>query len=332
MTALDVARAIADAWATERPGDNVVMCPQADGGPGFVEVLGALGGSTHHTDVCGPLGETVSAQWLMVDDVAYIESAQACGLHLISTPTPATAWQSKTYGVGELIHDARILGAKTIVVGCGGSATTDGGVGMLAALGGLPAAAAEYEHIDLVAATDVTNPLLGANGAARVFGPQKGADPATVARLERRLTLLTNELENWGYCSSKEGSGAGGGLGAALLAMGAHRCSGAELVARNTGLDESLADADLIITGEGSFDEQSLNGKVVSVVARKASECGVPAIVIAGQVSVAPKHYKQLGVHDAYSVTSHCGSIRSALARGAEALHELTRHIARGYI
>ncbi|WP_237669763.1 glycerate kinase, partial [Rhodococcus sp. BS-15] len=185
LTAAAAADAIARGWASVRETDELELAPQSDGGPGFVEVLASRIGTVQFADVDGPHGNPVRAQWLLDGTAAYIESAQACGLHLLDgPPTPLSALKASSYGVGQLLGAALDAGARTVFVGLGGSSCSDGGRAMIRALGGLGSAVARLSDIDLVAASDVENPLLGDVGAARVFGPQKGADEDTVARLE----------------------------------------------------------------------------------------------------------------------------------------------------
>lgn len=318
LTAREAAEAIAAGWRSTAPDDELLLRPLADGGPGFVEVLHtALGGTLHTSQVTGPLGDPVSAQWLEHDGTAYIESAQACGLHLVPVQLRAQACETATTaGVGELIAAAR--GAHTVVVGLGGSATTDCGEGMLGAVGEVTAR--------LVAASDVRNPLLGPHGAARTFGPQKGASPEAVRRLEARLAAFADRLPR--DVRDEPGAGAAGGLGAALLALGATVVSGAGLVRERTGLDHAFAEVDLAVTGEGSFDWQSLRGKLVTGVAAGAAERGVPCLVLAGQVSVGRREAGAVGIADSYSVAELVGSVAGALADPAGTLALLAAHVA----
>ena len=191
MSALEASAAIATGWTRSRPGDRFIVAPQSDGGPGFVEVLASRLGETRRLRVSGPL----KSRWwkpsgcsIAASATAYLECAQACGLALIGgPPTPETAMAAHSKGVGQLIAEALRVGATRIVVGLGGSACTDGGQGMIAELGGLDAARRQLGNVELIAASDTEYPLLGPWGAARVFGPQKGADTATVAALEVRL-------------------------------------------------------------------------------------------------------------------------------------------------
>ncbi|GAA1301139.1 glycerate kinase [Saccharothrix xinjiangensis] len=317
LTAREVAEAVAEGWRRAAPGDELSLRPLADGGPGFVDVLHtALGGVVRTTTVTGPLGDPVEARWLEHDGTAYLESAQACGLHLIPPDLrPRTAETATTRGVGELLNAARE--ARTIVVGLGGSGTTDGGEGMRATAGAVTAR--------LVVASDVENPLLGPHGAARTFGPQKGASPEAVERLEARLAAMA-ELA---AVRDRPGAGAAGGLGAGLMALGAGTVSGAGLVRELTGLDAALDHADLAVTGEGSFDWQSLRGKLVTAVARGAAERGLPCVVLAGQVSVGRREAAAVGVRDAHAVAEHAGSVERSLADPAGTLADLAAHVAR---
>lgn len=350
LTAPEAAEAIAAGWRSGAPDDELTLCPLADGGPGFVDVLhSALGGQLRRISVAGPLGEPVEAVWLDHDGAAYIECAQACGLALVP-PEERDALAANTFGVGEMIADALKSGVRTIVVGLGGSGSTDGGSGMFRALGAVPvdehdeplplgggplvdtarlSGGVDLGNVRLVAASDVENPLLGKLGAARVFGPQKGADDLAVRRLERSLTRWADVLAEVAGrdVRDEQGAGAAGGLGAALIALGATVESGAGVVRRLTGLDTALADAQLVVTGEGSFDFQSLRGKLVTRVAGAAAERGTPCVVLAGQVSVGRRRAAAAGVDYAYSVAEHVGSAEASLADPAGTLEELARHV-----
>ncbi|KOV80160.1 hypothetical protein ADL03_33780 [Nocardia sp. NRRL S-836] len=327
MTAREAADAIATGWHEAEPDDVVVQRPLADGGPGFVDVLyAALDGDVHHLTVTGPLGTPVEARWLQHTAggrrTAYIESAEACGLHLIPAELrPESCETATTRGVGELIAAAAVDN-DVIVVGLGGSGTTDGGAGLLAAL---TDAGVDLTGTSLVAASDVENPLLGPHGAARTFGPQKGASPDAVERLEATLAAM-DALKP---VSDMPGAGAAGGLGAALLSLGATMSSGAGLVRELTGLDAALDDADLVVTGEGSFDWQSLRGKLVTAVAAAAADRAIPCIALAGQVSVGRREMAAAGVQDAYSVSEHVGSVQKSIADARKSLIATARHVAR---
>ncbi|MEU7654922.1 glycerate kinase [Micromonospora taraxaci] len=362
LSAPEVAAAVADGWRSVAQGDELLIRPLADGGPGFVEVLAeALGGRRVPVPTVDPLGRPAAGEILLTTDgtTAYLESAQACGLHLLSSAErdPKT---TTSYGLGLLVAAAVESGARTVVIGLGGSGTNDAGAGMLAALGVTPldpggaalpyggAALAAVDAVDgvprlrgvrLVAATDVDNPLLGLHGASNVFGPQKGADRADVllldAALERFAAVLERDLPGCpAGLGTAPGGGAAGGIGAALLALGGGCESGIGLVTRATRLDDALDTADLVITGEGSFDHQSLRGKVVAGVAGAARDRGIPCVVVAGQVSTGRREAASAGVTDAYSLVEHFGGeegggLDAALSRPAEGLRELGARLAR---
>jgi glycerate kinase len=352
LSATEVAAAVGRGWQRGAPGDELVLRPLADGGPGFVVVLyGSLGGIVHSLQVTGPTGEPVTACWLQYETTGYLETAQACGLHLVrSGQRDATTATSR--GVGELLAAMRDAGLRTAVVGLGGSASSDGGAGALAALGAvavdsagqpLPAGGAALvrcarldgraavDGLRLVAAADVTNPLLGRHGAAEVFGPQKGAGREQVRELEAALARWADVLEEATGRAVRElpSAGAAGGLGAALLGLGAERVSGMQLVAERTGLDEALDTAELVITGEGSFDWQSLRGKLVTTLAESAAARGLPCIVLAGQVSVGRREAAAVGIAAAYAAAELAGSVQAALADPADTLEAVAEHAAR---
>jgi glycerate kinase len=330
LTAVQAAAAIAAGWNRVRPGDRIVIAPQSDGGPGFVDVLAGRLGERRVLSVHGPLADDVSAEWVLdaASQTAYLECAQACGLALLGgPPTPETALAAHSRGVGQLIAAALDAGATRIVAGLGGSACTDGGRGLIDELGGLATARPRLADVELIAACDVEYPLVGPWGAARVFGPQKGADPDTVAVLEERLELWARELDAAAGrpVSAEAGAGAAGGIGAALLALGGHCESGASIIAEHTGLAAELAAADLVITGEGKFDEQSLRGKVIGTLARTSR---VPVVVLAGQVELDEATFQSAGILGAAGVSDHAGSVRLALADAANQLMGLAAEVA----
>ncbi|MDT5152865.1 MAG: glycerate 2-kinase [Mycobacterium sp.] len=323
LTAVEAADAIAAGWQRGRSRDQLTLAPQSDGGPGFVDVLASRFGGRRTAVISGPLTDDVTAEWIFDagSGTAYVECAQACGLALLGgQPTVQTALDAHSGGVGQLIDAALAAGAERIVVGLGGSACTDGGRGMIDALGGLDAAVARLADVDLIAATDVEHPLLGPRGAAHVFGPQKGADAATVAVLEDRLTAWAADLEAAAGRAVRDvpGAGAAGGIGAALLALGGRRESGAAVIAEHTGLAGDVATADLIITGEGRFDDQSLHGKVVSALAAGARD--TPVLVLAGQVTLDEGALRGAGIAAAHSITDYAGSVRVAIEDAARQL------------
>lgn len=332
LTAAAAARSIALGWARGRPSDDLLLAPQSDGGPGFIDVLAgrAVGMAVEHSRVSGPLDTEVDAEWAFdtASATAYIESAQACGLTLLhGPPNPATAVAAHSRGVGELIDAALRRGARAVVVGLGGSCCTDGGRGMVQALGGPGEAPGRLAGVQLVAATDVEHPLLGPAGAARIFGPQKGADPATVEVLERRMCSWADELEaaTGRTVRGLAGAGAAGGLGAALLALGGGRESGAAVVATHTHLAAEIAAADLIVTGEGRLDQQSLRGKVVGTLADLGRSAGIPVLVLAGQVALDPGELRTAGIAAAYAVAEHAGSVQLSISDAAGQLAGLAQ-------
>ena len=333
LSASEAAAAIATGWTRSRPGDQFIVAPQSDGGPGFVDVLGSRLGETRQLRVCGPLDTAVDARWVFDADsaTAYLESAQACGLTLLGgPPTPETALAADSSGVGQLIAEALRTRAARVVVGLGGSACTDGGKGMITQLGGLAAARRQLADIELIAASDTEYPLLGPWGAARVFGQQKGADRATVIALESRLVKWAAELDAAAgrAVSAEPGAGAAGGIGAGLLALGGRCESGAGIIAEHTHLDDDLETADMIVTGEGRFDEQSLHGKVVGFLAAAARPLGIPVIVLAGQVNLDSSATRSSGIMSALAMAEYAGSVRLAQADAANQLMGLASQVA----
>jgi glycerate 2-kinase len=347
LTAVEAADAIADGWRRSAPDDAVTTAPLSDGGPGFVDVVhAALGGTLLSVTATGPHGEQVPTTLLLVEGTAYVEAAQACGLHLVPPeerdPTTATS-----YGVGQLIGSAVDEGAARVVVGLGGSATNDGGAGMLAALGAAPvadlrqggAALAELEMVDLeparervagielIAATDVDNSLLGLRGASNVFGAQKGASSDDIQRLDAALTTFAERTDR--RLADSKGAGAAGGLGFGLALLGASRVPGIATVLDLVSFDALVSEADVVVTGEGSFDYQSLRGKVVNGVAEAATRQARPTVVLAGRIEVGRREMAAVGVESAYSVVDLAGSVDAALDRPAERLAELAARVAR---
>ncbi|WP_409429134.1 glycerate kinase [Mycobacterium sp. SMC-11] len=329
LTAVQAAAAISTGWHRSRPHDRLAIAPQSDGGPGFVAVLASVLGTVEQVRVSGPLDDPVDAEWVWdaASKTAYLECAQACGLGVLGEPpSPRTALLAHSMGVGQLVAAALAAGAQRIVIGLGGSACTDGGRGMVDELGGLAAGRRRLTGVELVAACDVEYPLLGPWGSARVFGPQKGADAATVAVLESRLAAWATELDaaaGW-EASAASGAGAAGGIGAAVLALGGTIESGSEIVARHTGLEAALADTDVLVTGEGHFDQQSLHGKVVGSLAAAARARELPLLVLAGQISLDEPALRSAGVLAARAIADYAGSVRLALIDAANQLIGLT--------
>jgi glycerate 2-kinase len=333
LTAVEAAAAIAAGWSRVRPGDRVILAPQSDGGPGFVDVLASRLGERRHLQVRGPLTDDVRAEWVLDPQsaTAYLECAQACGLAALGgPPTPRTALAAHSRGVGQLIAAAVEAGAAHVVIGLGGTASTDGGRGLVEEIGGLDAGRRRLAGVEVIAACDVEYPLVGPSGAARVFGPQKGADAATVAVLEERLSEWAGDLDAAAGrpVSAEPGAGAAGGIGAALLALGGRCESGASIIAEHTGLADAISDADLVITGEGKFDDQSLHGKVVGALAVAARSSQVPVVVLAGQVALDNRALQPAGILAAYAISDYAGSVRLALVDAANQLMGLASQVA----
>ena len=355
LTAVEAAEAMRAGWNQVAPDDELVLLPMSDGGPGFVDVLSTvLDGQTVPVQTTDPLGRPAVGAVLVVGDTAYIESAQACGLQLL-TAAERNPLVTTTFGLGALLTAAVECGARTLVVGLGGSATNDAGMGLLTALGVTPLdaagaalpygglaladlakldGAAQLRGAAIVAATDVDNPLCGPHGATAVYGPKKGLRPEDRDRLDAALA-------QWAEVAERDipgapaglidlpGAGAAGGLGAALLALGGTRRSGGEIIFAAVDLPGALAEADLVLTGEGSFDFQSVRGKVAGGVAALATEHGVPCVVLAGQVSLGRQQAAAAGVDAAYSVVEQAGSVEAAMERPGDRLTELAARVAR---
>jgi glycerate kinase len=355
LSAVDVAEAIAAGWRESAPAVELTSRPLSDGGPGFVEVIAAAKPQARTLTVptTDPLGRPVAGEVVVDGDTAYVESAQACGLHLLAE-AERDPKRTTTYGLGPLLVASVEAGARTVVIGLGGSATNDCGAGLLSAVGLTPrtssglfigyggAAVAQTATIDgtphlrgaaLVAATDVDSPLTGLHGASAVFGPQKGATREDVLLLDDALSRFSQVLEkSMTTCpaglAGLPGAGAAGGLGAAILALGGRVESGIRMVRELTGLDRHLDASDLVITGEGSFDEQSLHGKVVAGVAGAARDRGVPCVVLAGRITAGRRPAMAAGVTEMHALTDHFGNVDEAMSRPAEGLRALGARLA----
>lgn len=305
LTSVEVARALADGWLRARADDEILLCPLADGGEGTLAAIEAAGGWRRQTTtVRDPLGRSIQATWLLSDDGrrAAVEMAEASGLSRLSADERDCV-AATSVGTGDLLRAALDAGVESIVLGIGGSATTDGGAGLLTGLGAATTrdpAAADLRGLDprlgaveLQIACDVSNPLLGPTGAAAVYGPQKGASPADVADLDARLARYADALD---VASGRDerltpGAGAAGGVGYALLAIQGRFRSfalrpGIDLVMDATDFNARLARSDLVITGEGRIDAQTGFGKTALGVARRAQAAGVPCIAVGGGVEV----------------------------------------------
>ena len=292
LSSADANHAAADGVRRVIPDADIVQIPVSDGGEGFIDAFrAAIGGTLQEVTVRDPMMRFITAKYLLRDQEAVIEIAQASGLTLLSeeerNPMVATS-----YGTGQLIADAVRKGARRIIVGLGGSATSDAGIGMLRAL--IDAFAkhgqfddiAELHDIQFAIASDVKNPLCGVQGAAYVFAPQKGASPEMVKRLDARARKFADvSAKHFGYdCSNDEGAGAAGGLGYAFLQYMHATCRpGIEVLLETARFSEVVKDADLVITGEGSADRQTLMGKLPVGVLQQSS--GVPVCLIAGCIS-----------------------------------------------
>ncbi|VVN88415.1 Glycerate 2-kinase [Pseudomonas fluorescens] len=358
LSAQGVADAIALGLAQVWPDAQLIKCPMADGGEGTVEsILAACEGQQRRTVVRGPLGATVEAAWgwLPQSHTAIIEMAEASGLQLVPV-AQRDACISSTFGTGQLIRAALDAGAQRVILAIGGSATNDGGAGAMQALGvklldaqgqtlspgGL--ALAQLARVDLSEidprlaqvrfdiAADVNNPLCGPHGASAIFGPQKGASPVQVEQLDRALghfadhcaAALNNDVRD------EPGSGAAGGLGFAAKAfLGAQFKAGVEVVAELVGLADAVSGADLVITGEGRFDAQTLRGKTPFGVARVAREHGVPVIVIAGTLGDGYQALYEHGVDAAFALASGPMTLDQACAEAPRLLRERATDIAR---
>ena len=349
LSSVAVASALAEGWARARPGDRLLLAPLADGGEGTLAAIEAAGGWERRTSpVHDPLGRPVDARWLASADgaQAVIELAAASGLSLVAPPVRDPVGAS-TAGTGELLVRAIDAGIHEIVLGIGGSATTDGGAGALAALGARVSAgldAVDLRELDprlaavgLRIACDVTNPLLGARGAAATYGPQKGASPADVPVLDMRLGRWADALEAASGRRERETPGAGGagGIGFGLLCLTDRFRSlslepGVDLVMAATGFDAKLAAADIVITGEGRIDAQTAFGKTALGVARRAQAAGVRCIAVGGGVepegvaALAPLGVEVVPVHESPI------PVAEAIALGAAPLVACGQRLAAG--
>jgi glycerate kinase len=315
-TAAEVAAAIGSAgWEL---GHDVIEMPVADGGEGLLDVLG---GPNRSSTVTGPLGTPVSAGWRHRDRTAVIEMARAAGLQLAGGPEHNDPMAATTTGVGELILQAVAAGARRIIVGLGGSATTDGGLGAVRAIG----SPARLAGIEMLIACDVTTRFVD---AAPVFAPQKGASPAQVDLLRNRLERLVQVYrDEFGVdVADLPGAGAAGGLAGGLAALGGRIVGGFDLVADELGLHEAIAAADLVVTGEGHLDAQSFDGKVVGGVATIAAEHGVPVVVICGVADddVADR----LPTHQLVDLVGHDDALSRPLASITRVAAEVIRSFA----
>ncbi len=358
LSAEKVADAIAAGLADVLPHAHLVKCPMADGGEGTVEAIVAAGnGQLRSNHVQGPLGAPVEAHWGWLPDshTAIIEMAEASGLQLLKQEQ-RNACITSTFGTGELIKAALDAGARRVILAIGGSATNDAGAGALQALGlglfdaqgnSLPRGGLALAHVARIElagldprlaevrfeiAADVNNPLCGEHGASAIFGPQKGASAEHVQLLDQALGHFAD------HCAKvlpkdvrqEPGSGAAGGLGFAAKAfLGAQFRAGVEVVAELVGLAEAVKGADLVITGEGRFDAQTLRGKTPFGVANIARAEGVPVVVLAGTLGEGYQALYEHGINAAFAIARGPMTLQDACARAAPLLTDRARDIAR---
>ncbi len=360
-TSLAVASHIEEGILRVYPDAQCIKVPVADGGEGTVDsVIDALGGKKETVKVCGPLGKKRNATYGLAGETAVIEMAEASGLPLIPddkrNPMLATS-----RGTGDLILDALDKGCRKIIMGIGGSATNDGGTGLARALGyrfldadgtellegggsldnlasiDVSAVDKRLKDVEIMVACDVTNPLLGEEGASFVYGPQKGADPSMVRHLDKALERLADIAENCLGIEARNipGSGAAGGLGFGLIAFcGADLKSGIDIVLDTVKLDSYFGDADLVITGEGRMDSQSVNGKVPVGVAGRAKKHGLPVLAIVGDMGPGAMDVLPYGVDSIMSTVNRAMPLNEALDKSSplmvEAAERAMRMIAMG--
>ncbi len=353
LTALQAAQAIDRGIKQADPRAKTILLPLADGGEGTVDaILNVVEGVIEKVTVTGPLGTPVEASYGIINrTTAIVEMAAASGLQLVPEDK-RNPMITTTYGTGELIVAALDRGCTKIVIGIGGSATNDAGMGMAQTLGvrfyddnnveqaiGNGREINNIRHIDVggidprvkttefVAASDVQNPLYGPTGAAFVYSPQKGATPEMIERLDQGLKNFASVVKNDLNIDivSVPGAGAAGGLGAGLIAFtGAMVVSGIRLVIEMTGLRQRLKEADLVITGEGKIDGQSLYGKVISGVAGEAKRRHIPVVALGGSISGDPHRFKEIGIDHIYAISEENMDIAYAMVHAAKLLEDKT--------
>ena len=357
LSATEVAQAIEKGFREIFPEAQFVSVPVADGGEGTVEaMIAATQGRAVTSIVTGPLGEAVEAQWGISGDghTAFIEMAAASGLALVP-PELRNPLITTSYGTGELILQALESGVKNIIIGIGGSATNDGGAGMVQALGAKLCDAngadigfgggslmslnkidisrldARLQACSIRVACDVTNPLTGESGASFIFGPQKGATEAMILELDHNLDHFAEVIKKSLRVDVKDvpGSGAAGGMGAALMAfLGADLRSGIEIVTQALNLEEHIHDCTLVVTGEGRLDSQSIHGKVPVGVASVAKKYHKPVIGIAGSLTRDVGIVHQYGIDSVFSVLNRIGSLEEAFRDAADNIYLTSRNVA----
>ncbi|MFJ9967091.1 glycerate kinase [Streptomyces avermitilis] len=360
LTAVQVAERVTAGLRRVAPAVEVDALPVADGGDGTVDAAVAAGFERRAVRVAGPLGEEVTAAFALRGGTAVVEMAEASGLQRLPKGVfaPLTA---STYGSGELLRAALDAGARTIVFGVGGSATTDGGAGMLAALGarfvdaeGEPVAPGggglselaladlsgldpRLADVELVLASDVDNPLTGPKGAPAVYGPQKGAAPDDVATLDAALGHFASVLEKAigpqaAEYAAAPGAGAAGGIGYGALVLGARFRPGIEVMLDVLGFAPALDRATLVITGEGSLDEQTLHGKAPAGVAAAARAAGKEVVAVCGRLALPPQELGRAGIRRAYPLTEVEPDIAKCIADAGPILERVAENIARDFL
>jgi glycerate 2-kinase len=351
LSAIEAARAMTRGILEARHDASCIECPMADGGEGTVDVFLARGATRKVARVRGPLGTAVEAAYALDDDTAILEMASASGLELLER-SQRDPTRADTFGTGQLIRAALDEGARHVIVGIGGSATNDAGVGMLRALGvrfmdargdEIAGSILEYDRLEEIdakgldariartkieVAVDVDNPLCGKNGASFTFAAQKGATADQIARLDvilGRIADVSERALGRDY-RNEPGAGAAGGLGFALMAyLDATLRPGVELIARECGLQRLLAGAALCMTGEGKIDAQTLHGKTVDGVAKIAHELGIPVLAFGGVVEEeAANRLRQLGV-ETITITPAGTSVEESMRSAAKFLEEAAR-------
>jgi glycerate 2-kinase len=358
LTAAEVAGTLAVGMLEVMPGLATLTLPVADGGDGTVAAVLSAGFDKIIVDAVGPTGERVQAPYALDGDRAVVELAAVVGLSMLPGRR-LDPLGSSTYGLGLVIADAIRRGATTIVLGLGGSASTDGGAGMVQALGArlldgdgrdlppgggnlggiecidLAALRATLGAVRIIVATDVDNPLLGPRGAAAVFAPQKGATRQQVAELERGLRHWSQLVSNASGRNDAErtGAGAAGGTGfAALALLDAEIKPGIELILDLIDFDRRIAGADLVVTGEGSLDEQSLAGKAPVGVARAATRVGIPVVAVAGRLQLSPPQLQEAGISAAYALTDLEPDLDRCIANASPLLRRVSAQIAKEWL
>jgi glycerate kinase len=354
LTAVQVAERVEAGLRRAAPWAVVESVPVADGGDGTVDAAVAAGFDRREAVVAGPLGDKVTASYALRGDTAVIEMAEASGLRHLP-PGYFAPLSATTHGTGELLRAALDAGARNIVLGVGGSATNDGGAGMLVALGarlldsdGVPVgpgggalaalATADLSGLDprladtdVVLASDVDNPLLGPKGAAAVYGPQKGATPSDVAALDAALRHYAELLGP--RAADAPGAGAAGGVGyAALVGLGASFRPGVEVLLDMLGFAEALDRADLVITGEGSLDEQTLHGKAPAGVAQAARARGLDVVAVCGRLTLAPGALGAAGIRRAYALIELEPDLARCIADAGPLLERVAEQLAADFL